>query len=63
MHGHKHKFTNIQYDIKILHYMKKGIKLNTLENIEIQQNIQCNDNNLNDKNTINNNILFSLIDN
>lgn len=58
-----HKFSKIEDDFKILHFMNKGTKLNILETIEIQNNAKNNDNNLNDLTVINNNILFTLLDN
>lgn len=56
-----HTFTNMTQDMEVLHFSKKGSKLNTLEALEINKDVTRNPYNLNDRTYTNNNILFSLV--
>lgn len=56
-----HGFTNIEQEMKVLHFVAKGRRLNTLEAAEIHLNKSVNINNLNEQTIFNSNILFSLL--
>lgn len=55
-----HVFTNIKEDMRILHNMSKGRKLNTMESLEIHLDRISNNDNLNDHTLQRNNVLFTL---